>query len=392
MYAATSRRAASGILEGTMTEPTPNEPSMLVGRVRELDTLARHLLPGTEAKSFGALVHGQFGVGKTALVQEFVRRYGDLFPAGVQYSPTLPSKLGESEEVEEEAAILAGNLRPQGCGLVVLEDIERSSPPHIDAVTRKVRQRRPQTRFILTSRQRLPMPGDWLDVEIDSLTDPDIAALLRGQVDLGDDDLQSLASRMQGSPLLASVIAQMSARGEGLDELLGRLEPATYSGLRGPNGRPLSPDSQPAELVKVQFRAVNAELLARIGAQPELMRELTSRQFEEFVAELYERHGFKVELTPASRDGGVDLYAVRYEAFGSYLTVVDCKRYAPHRPVQVKLVRELYGAVQDKGASAGVLATTSSFTTGAKALQERHRYRLALQDWFDLQDMLRQAP
>lgn len=235
------------------------------------------------------------------------------------------------------------------------------------------------------------MPGDWLDVEVGGLAEPDIATLLRGQVDLGDDDLWSLASRMQGSPLLASAIAQMATRGDGLDELLGRLEPAAYSGLLGSDGRPLSPHSQPAELVEVQFRAVNADLLARIGARPELMHELTPQQFEEFVAELYERHGFKVELTPASRDGGVDLYAVRYESFGSYLTVVDCKRYAPHRPVQVKLVRELYGVVQDKGASVGVLATTSSFTAGAKELQERHRYRLALQDWFDLQDMLRRA-
>ncbi len=103
---------------------------------------------------------------------------------------------------------------------------------------------------------------------------------------------------------------------------------------------------------------------------------------------LYEKHGFEVELTPPSGDGGLDLYAVRYESYGKVLTIVECKRNAPDRPVGVELVRSLYGAVEDKGASIGVLATSSSFTAGAKSLQEKHKFRLALQDWFRLQDML----
>jgi restriction system protein len=375
-----------------MLDPARNDGSMFVGREQELNALTSHLLTPSKTDTPGVFIYGPMGVGKTALIQEFVRRHGRAFPAGIQYSPTWSARPGAPEELMEDAAMLANALRPRDHGLVVLEDVERSSPSRVSMVVRKVRERRPGTRFILTGRHRFLASGNWLDVEIGGLAESDIAALLRGQVDLGDDDLLSLVSRMQGSPLLASAIAQMATRGEGLGELLGRLEPATYSGLLGPDGRPLAPYSQPDGLVEVRFQAVNADLLARIGARPELMHELTPRQFEEFVAELYERHGFKVELTPASRDGGVDLYAVRYDAFGSYLTVVDCKRYAPHRPVQVKLVRELYGAVQDKGASVGVLATTSSFTAGAKKLQERHRYRLALQDWFDLQDMLCRAP
>jgi restriction system protein len=370
---------------------TRSEECMLVGREHELTTLASYLLDSSNMDLFGAFVHGPFGVGKTALVQEFVRRHGPAFPAGVQYSATWSAATGAAKDLGEDAALLVRALKSRGRGLIVLEDVERSSPSQVDTVVRMVRKRRSQTRFILTSRHRFRTPH-WLDIKLGGLADSDIVALLLGQVDLGDEDLGSLASRMQGSPLLASAIAQMATRGEGLDELLGRLEPATLSGLLGPDGRPLNPNIQPSERVEVQFRAVNTDLLARIEARPELMRELTPRQFEEFVAELYERHGFDVQLTPASNDGGVDLYAVRYDAFGSFLTIVDCKRYAPHRPVQVKLVRELYGAVQDKGASVGVLATTSSFTAGAKNLQERHRYRLALQDWFDLQDMLRRVP
>jgi restriction system protein len=273
----------------------------------------------------------------------------------------------------------------------VFEDVEHVDPMLAGAAVRELQQQRPQTRFILTSRRHLPQPLDWLDVPVGGLPMRDMEALLQVHAGLHEPGVRELASLMRGSPLLASLLAQMSKQGAGLADLLARLEPGTYTGLIGPDGRALNPSSQPPELVRGKLRAVDADLVARVKLKPELMRELTPRQFEEFVAELYEKHGFEVELTPASRDGGVDLYAVRYETFGKFLTVVDCKRYSSHRPVGVRLVRQLRGVIEDTGASAGVLATTSSFTKGAREFQERHQYRLALQDWFDLQDMLRRV-
>jgi restriction endonuclease Mrr len=96
-------------------------------------------------------------------------------------------------------------------------------------------------------------------------------------------------------------------------------------------------------------------------------------------------------LTPETHDAGVDLYVVQHTVYGRLLTVVDCKRRDRDRPVGVSLVRELLGTVQTKDASAGVIATTSRFSGPATQLAERYPFRLALQDYFDLQSMLRDA-
>jgi transcriptional regulator with XRE-family HTH domain len=137
--------------------------------------------------------------------------------------------------------------------------------------------------------------------------------------------------------------------------------------------------------------AVDDRLIQLLAAHPELMYELRSRRFEELMAALYEKEGFAVELTRQTRDEGVDLYLVRHTSFGRLLTVVDTKRYRPDRPVGVGIVRQLYGAVEDKKASAGVVATTSYFSHDAQSFQARVPFRLGLQDYRDLQIMLRQA-
>jgi restriction system protein len=121
------------------------------------------------------------------------------------------------------------------------------------------------------------------------------------------------------------------------------------------------------------------------------MYQLRPRQLEELMAELYARQGFDVELTPETRDGGVDLYLVQHTSYGRLLTVVDCKRKGADRPVKVEVVRQMLGTIEETGASAGVLATTSRFTSGAIKLGERYPFRLGLQDYFDLHSMLRSA-
>ena len=142
-----------------------------------------------------------------------------------------------------------------------------------------------------------------------------------------------------------------------------------------------------AEL-EVRFRAVSDAFIRRVASRPEILLQLSPRAFEELMAELYERQGFSVELTPPSRDGGVDLYVVEHRSFGSLLTVVDCKRYAPNRPVGVGLVRQMLGTVEAKRASAGVIATTSMFTAGAKSFTEDFQFRLGLQDYAAIADVL----
>jgi restriction system protein len=52
-------------------------------------------------------------------------------------------------------------------------------------------------------------------------------------------------------------------------------------------------------------------------------------------------------------------------------------------------VRELFGSVQAKNASAGILVTTSFFEPGAVRFEQEFQYRVSLRDYLALQQMLR---
>ena len=119
---------------------------------------------------------------------------------------------------------------------------------------------------------------------------------------------------------------------------------------------------------------------------------MTSRKFEELVAELLSRKGFKVELTPPSKDGGFDMYAAKSDTLGRFLFLVECKRYSQTNKVGVNIVRALHGVVQDKKANAGVVVTTSFFTAGAKEFQDRHKFQLHLHDYLELRRWLGISP
>src|SRR5260221_3591401 len=51
------------------------------------------------------------------------------------------------------------------------------------------------------------------------------------------------------------------------------------------------------------------EILAQLERDPDFLFNIDWRKLEEIVAGAYERHGYKVELTPRSRDGGRDVIA-----------------------------------------------------------------------------------
>jgi len=138
------------------------------------------------------------------------------------------------------------------------------------------------------------------------------------------------------------------------------------------------------EQIRLTLEEVNDLLIAALAQNPELMHEVHPRRFEELVAELFNRMGYDVTLTPATHDEGRDVLAVRRDDVGTVLTLVECKRFRPDRKVGVALVRSLYGVVTSERASHGVIATTSSFTRGAKEFQQNLRYQLSLRDFNDL--------
>ncbi len=158
------------------------------------------------------------------------------------------------------------------------------------------------------------------------------------------------------------------------------------------NGIPLHEYSYEGKQIIIDISSmVNEKLLTTLRDHPEIMQELPSRRFEEVVAELLRRLGYEVDITPATKDGGFDIYAAQKNAFGRFLFLVECKRYAPSNKVGVEIVRSLHGVVEDKRATAGVVVTTSFFTKGAKEFQRRNEYKLQLQDYLGLKEWLRQV-
>ena len=116
--------------------------------------------------------------------------------------------------------------------------------------------------------------------------------------------------------------------------------------------------------------------------------QMRPRRFEELVAELLVSRGFDVELTPESRDGGRDILASSQSDLGRLLHLVECKRYAPDRPVGVSLVTNLYGVVEIERATNGIIVTTSRFTKGAIERAGELEYRIALRDYDALKQWL----
>jgi hypothetical protein len=124
--------------------------------------------------------------------------------------------------------------------------------------------------------------------------------------------------------------------------------------------------------------------------RPYALLDLTNRQFEELVAELWKRFGYDVELTKKTRDGGADVIAVsRREANVKFL--IECKRWNPQNKVGVSLVRALYGVKVHQGATKAILATTSSFTREAREIFTAHRWELEPRDYDGVMDWVRLA-
>jgi|ERR1043166_160256 hypothetical protein len=141
---------------------------------------------------------------------------------------------------------------------------------------------------------------------------------------------------------------------------------------------------------KIELIAANDELIRYLAAHPSLMHELKPRKFEELVAEIFKSLGFEVILTPRTRDGGFDVRAVSNSSLGTLLYLIECKKYAPDRPVGIELVRSLYGTVMSQRASHGILATTSYFSKDAKQLASSLQYQLSLSDYQNLKTWLQE--
>lgn len=84
---------------------------------------------------------------------------------------------------------------------------------------------------------------------------------------------------------------------------------------------------------------------------------LTPREFELLIANLYEHLGYKVQVTPSTRDGGKDIIANIKREDGNEVVYVECKLYKTTE-LTATTIRALFGVINYDHANRGVIFCT----------------------------------
>jgi HJR/Mrr/RecB family endonuclease len=144
------------------------------------------------------------------------------------------------------------------------------------------------------------------------------------------------------------------------------------------------PESVAKDETKLIITSIDDEVKKYLKKHPERLYEISPRKFEELVASILKDMGFDVELTQATRDGGRDIIAHIRNAVCSYLTHIECKRYAADNKVGVGIIREVIGVHHIRKATKSIIVTTSFFSSDAIKEAGRIENQLDLKDFTDI--------
>lgn len=128
------------------------------------------------------------------------------------------------------------------------------------------------------------------------------------------------------------------------------------------------PDERIAVKPIVEFNMIDkrfvpgADIISELESRPNLM-ELTPREFEDLIGNLFSKMGLETKQTQLSQDGGVDVVAFDKRPVLGGKVVIQAKRY--RHTVGVSAVRDLYGTMMNEGANKGILVTTSGYGSAA---------------------------
>jgi hypothetical protein len=373
-------------------EHRPLGDNTFVGRERELRWLEDRVsfTGGWHAPVF---VVGVGGVGKTTLVNQWlasrahrVRSWDNLTPRWLDLS-----------SVPNAAAALAGFVntlydetsseqwRRQEL-IVVIDGAETLSDQQLEnAIGRLFNLKR--VRSIVSTSRRRPSVERAEVLTLPGLEASDTERMLRmlAQRALSPADIEAAVKATHGVPLAVSLLARLQGLGDAatVSEFLARP-------LYEVPGTIVVPQSGIIPAVAPRIVSATEAIVEELKKRPESVHDLSPRKFEELLAELLTNMGWRVELTPATRDGGKDLLAYLDTDVGEILCLVEAKKHRRDRKVGVDLVRSLYGTLCDYEANSAMLVTTSSFSPDAHEFQKKHRYQLSLRDYGNIVDWIQQ--
>ena len=173
--------------------------------------------------------------------------------------------------------------------------------------------------------------------------------------------------RTTGQEATACVLSLHAARAEFEEINLANVDPkACFKALKGIGSsklHSLTPVAPIMELRREDGRFVSSRELANTLDDSVNLALMDWKDFEHLIREVFEQEfrtdGGEVQITKASRDGGVDAIAFDPDPIRGGKIVIQAKRYT--NTVGVAAVRDLYGTVMNEGATKGILVTTSDY-------------------------------
>ena len=173
--------------------------------------------------------------------------------------------------------------------------------------------------------------------------------------------------RGTGKPIHPCIVTVRTSRETFGDVDLARVEPASclkaMNASVSKSAAELAPVRPVLELNMSDPRFIEeGDVLSMLDQRSNLM-DLTPGEFESLITNLFQAMGLETRQTQASRDGGVDCVAFDPRPIFGGKVVIQAKRYK--NTVGVSAVRDLFGTMQNEGASKGILVTTSGYGKAA---------------------------
>jgi len=147
---------------------------------------------------------------------------------------------------------------------------------------------------------------------------------------------------------------------------------------------PVDEAASPEERLVLAYEEMQDHIAAEVLDN---LRVVEPRRFEDIVLKVLTAMGYggsdpeRASLTARSHDGGLD-GVINEDALGLDQLVVQAKRYTS--PVDVKLIREFAGSLDEHGTDKGVFFTTDKFTGPAVEYARSIKKRIVLIDGLEL--------
>lgn len=373
-----------------------------IGRAREIERIHQAFHSGRRF----VFITGSGGVGKTILTQHYMALYHAEYEI---------AKIIQCQELYSPEDYLTNfmHLKKGKKSLLIIDGLEYVN----EGIQRKLLQQlvhlcnsNPSSNFIVVARNSSLLFTSHIQEKIQvlsytlNLTDlsfPEACIFLNSllssdNINLNQNVYEHIYRISHGHPLMLTLFARTITNANLNESQILNIHPIYRNLIVDKNGNTISTSTNSSAIQKIKTHTIyvvenSMESLARF---PHRMYDLTPRQFEEVIAELYQKCGYTVELTKQTRDGGKDIYLAHKNDIGTFLYLVQCKKYSKDHPVGVSVLREIYGVQtsEPQKPSGSIIATTSHFTRDAhNFIAERQlEYQMYLHDFDFISRLLRE--